>query len=117
MTNEEYVEERIEKGFKRLGLPPYMKDGVVLWVTRGIRPGGFLMAVMENSLVDAFLRADDNNTSAMRDWANFVYNDLPAGCHGSTQKVREWASMGGLKEKAAIPGEENDGQKTNQPSE
>ena len=96
MDTRTYAQEQIDKGFKDLGLPSYMKSGVELWVLNGIPAGSFLMAVMENNLMGAFSQADDNNTAMMRDWACLLYNYLPGGCHGSREKVKAWADLYGI---------------------
>jgi hypothetical protein len=75
---------------------PYMTDGLKLYVERGILPGDFLIALLSNDLLEAYRRADDNNTAAMRDWASFLHNQLPRGCHGSREAVQAWCKAGGL---------------------
>ena len=75
---------------------PYMTDGLKLYVERGILPGHFLIALLSNDLLEAYRRADDNNTAAMRDWAAFLHNQLPRECWGSPDKVLAWCKTGGL---------------------
>jgi len=96
MTKEEkevYWKDHIENGFQAYTLPPYMKDGVILWVTRGIDPGSFLMAVLENDFVNAVFKADHNNLAKLKEWAHFVYWHLPAPCHGSIERVKVWKGL------------------------
>lgn len=77
-------------------LPRYMHQGVADYILFGFPMGGFATAVFSNDLKDAFGRADEVNTAAMRDWVMFVYNEAPAKCQGSRECVREWQEAGGL---------------------
>ena len=52
--------------------------------------GGFLAAVLSNDLMNAIGRADEENRRDLFEICAYVYNDLPAPCHGSREKVREW---------------------------
>jgi len=72
-----------------------MQDSAQLYIEHGIMTGGFLTAVMENDLVEAFARADSINTEWMREWAFFLYN-APGECWGSPEKVKAWKVRGGL---------------------
>ena len=56
----------------------------------GVPTGDFLRAVLENDLMEAFGRADDDNTAALRWIVSYVYNELPAPCHGSPENVSMW---------------------------
>ena len=67
--------------------------GLWLYITRGIEPGSFLMAVLENNLMEAFGRADEMNRGSMFEICQFVYNHLPAACHGSPEKVSRWMKL------------------------
>jgi len=77
-------------------IPPHMHDAVRLYVERGIAGGSFLNAVMSNKLVDAYSRADEDNTAAMRGWAEFMHWHMPSGCWGSPEKVEAWINHRGL---------------------
>ena len=92
---------RIQEGFVKCDLPMYMQEGVIMWVVEGIPGGDFLMAVMENDLKGACMRADDNNQRRIFEWAKLLYNDLPAGCHGSKKKVAEWKGLRAMTATAA----------------
>jgi hypothetical protein len=81
---------------------PYMTDGLKLYVEHGILPGDFLTELLSNDLVEAFRRADDNNTAAMRGWVAFLYNELPRECWGSRDKVQAWCKTGGLVGQAKV---------------
>lgn len=77
-------------------LPEHMRAGARDYVERRHpNVGGFLRAVLENDLVEAFGRADEINAAAMRDWAAWLFNEAPANCWGSPDKVRAWLAASG----------------------
>ena len=77
-------------------IPKHMRSGLDLYVQRGIAPGGFLAAVLENNLMESVGRADDKNIACLPAWAQTIYNEVPSNCHGSPQAVEEWVNAGGL---------------------
>lgn len=82
------------RGLERL--PANMRDGVTRYVMHGIPGGSFMSELFANRLVQAFGRADEENTAVMRDWAGWLYNNAPRGCWGSEKAVAEWIAAGGL---------------------
>lgn len=77
-------------------VPQHMRQAVVLYIERGIGPGGFLTLLISNDLFGAFGKADDINTHAMRDWVIYFYNYAPPQCFGSPEQVKAWKESGGL---------------------
>jgi hypothetical protein len=71
-------------------IPEHIRDGMKRYIEEGIPPGGFLMAVLENNLTEAYKRADHINKERIPDIVDFVYNELPLQCWGSPNKVSEW---------------------------
>ena len=71
-------------------IPEHMRHGMKLYLEMGIMPGGFLTAVLHNNLIDAFRYADDVNIEAMRNWAQFIYWEIPSQAWGSPEKVQKW---------------------------
>jgi len=61
-----------------------------LYVNEGIRPGGFLYAVLTNDLFGAIGKADTANGAAIRDICLYIYNELPGDCWGSRDIVNKW---------------------------
>lgn len=76
--------------FDEYDIPDNMRPALLAWVNDGIRPGSFLTAVLENNLMEAVGRADSKNALHLKDYAAFIYNAVPSGCHGSAQKVDAW---------------------------
>ena len=77
-------------------IPQHMQDGLTLWVEKGVMTGHFMTAVMENDLMEAYGRADEQNQWSMRNWCVFLYSYAPRGCYGSRANVAEWRKVGGL---------------------
>jgi len=67
------------------------------YIERGILPGGFLTAVLENNLVLAAMRADNTNRHRLLDFAEFLYSEAPSICWGSRERVERWIKQGGLR--------------------
>jgi len=82
--------------FTRLKLPGHMWDGVERYLTRGIIPGDFLVAVFESNLAGAAHHADHYNQSLLYVWACFMFNAMPTACWGNPDKVQAWKKRGGL---------------------
>jgi len=77
-------------------IPEHMRDGLRLYIDRGLPPGSFLMAVLTNDLAGAFGKADLINQSKIKDYVSFLYNHAPRQCWGSVEKVDEWIKRCGL---------------------
>jgi hypothetical protein len=78
------------------GVPEHLIDGLVLYVMHGCPPGGFVEAVLSNDLMGAMSRADEHSRAGLFALCMCLYNDVPAGCHGSAAKVAGWIEHGGL---------------------
>ena len=77
-------------------LPAHMQDSARLYIEHGQPPGDFLRAVLENNLIEAFARADDENVRGMRAWVQWLYMDVPHSAWGSREIVNTWIAQGGL---------------------
>jgi hypothetical protein len=71
-------------------LPRHFYDSLKLYLEQGCQPGGFLMAVLRNDLVDAVGRADAEAEAHLRRILQFVYCSIPSPCWGSREKVEKW---------------------------
>lgn len=72
------------------GVPEHDHEGILQYVVDKVETGGFLMAVFENDLMEAFGRADAENSLALSNITTFVYNYAPAPCWGSKERVKAW---------------------------
>jgi len=85
------TERAWDEKLDKYGLP---SDGMIRYIVHRIEPGHFLTKLLENDLVGAFARADDQNSHRMKQWASFLYNEMPVRSMkhmwGSPEIVKEW---------------------------
>jgi hypothetical protein len=72
-------------------LPEHIRYGMKEYIEKGHIPGNFLVQVICNRLVHAFGAADSINTERMKDIASFMYNEAPAPCWGSEERMLKWS--------------------------
>jgi hypothetical protein len=60
------------------------------YVEQRIPTGGFLQAVLENNLQEAFGLADEDNCAMLFHICAYIYNELPSMSHGSPERVQKW---------------------------
>lgn len=77
-------------------IPEHMRNGMQLYIEKGIPPEDFLYAILSNDFMAAAGQADDINQKCLFEWASFVYNELPMNCHGNKKMVDEWIAQGGM---------------------
>lgn len=71
-----------------LHVRPDIKSALEAYAYRGHPLGGFLTAVVENNLFEALGRADSYNRATIFQITQFIYNELPSTCWGSTEIVK-----------------------------
>ena len=76
--------------FDPLHIHPSIKGGLERWADHGIRPGSFLISVLENDLFGAYQAADSDNLYALPSIVYYIRNYLPSLCYGSPGRMREW---------------------------
>lgn len=65
------------------------------YLNSGIMPGSFMNAVLENNLMEAFGRADMDNSRNLKNIVGYIYNHIPHNAWGSREKVKAYlASLG-----------------------
>ena len=64
---------------------------VVAWVLFAQPTGDFLRAVLMSNLVDAYGRADEQNTAAIPKYVSWLYNDCPSQAWG--EGCMEWGGF------------------------
>ena len=69
--------------FKHYHIPTHTQEALVNYIERGYEPGSFLYCVLSNDLRGAVSRADALNLPALKDIAQFVYNEMPDNSRGS----------------------------------
>lgn len=58
------------------GIPANTQQALTLWATRGIRPGRFLRAVLNNDLCEAVMTADADNLINLKLIVTYVTNEI-----------------------------------------
>jgi len=71
-------------------LPGGTRESIDRYVQYGIPTGGFLRAVLANDLKEACGRADVYNQVALPCIVAYLYNECPATCWGSYDRVDLW---------------------------
>lgn len=71
-------------------IPERTAQGLKRYVEDRIPPGGFLMAVLENRLLETYQRADGENRGVIPEIVNYIYTHLPYDCWGSKKAVEKW---------------------------
>ena len=74
-------------------IPAHMMDSLRRYIDDGVPTGDFLRAVLANDAANALGRADSNNMWILPVYFTFLYNEAPAGCWGSVEKVDAWLEM------------------------
>lgn len=77
-------------------VPAHMRAGIARYVIFGTLPGSFLRAVLENDLMEAGRKGDDENRRRLFDYVMFLVNYAPGGCYGSPEAMQAWARKGGV---------------------
>jgi len=90
-------EQALQERLFKVGVPEHTIGGLARYVCYGTPTGGFLQAVLENKLLQAYQRADDMNFEAMFEIVGAIYNEVPNGCHGSPEKVEAWIAHEGMR--------------------
>jgi len=82
--------EALERDLNNHKVPEGLHHGLILYLTHGIPPGSFMMAVLGNDLREACRRADLTNKYRLFDIVNFLYNCAPVSSWGSEENVMGW---------------------------
>ena len=94
-----------EYRFQQFHIPDRMMGAVRRYIEDGTPPGDFLTAVIRNDLKEACGRADEENIGNLPAYVAYFYNEAPASCWGSPEKMRDWmVSFEAKAEKNPNPG-------------
>ena len=72
------------------GIPQHMQGGIIRYYERGLSPGHFLTAVIQNNLSEAVGRADEENVQLLKAYVMWFYNQAPTGSWGSVDNYIRW---------------------------
>ena len=76
--------------FRQWYIPERMMGGLERYFESHIAPGDFLTAVLQNDLMEAMGRADDENIANLPAYAGYLYNEAPSGTYGSVENFNNW---------------------------
>jgi len=79
-------------------IPEQTQNSLKYYMLRGQPTGGFLSAVLCNNLMEAATRGDLEHRAQLVNITLWIYSHLPAGSHGSEQRVEAWIKKKGLQE-------------------
>ena len=76
--------------FRESRIPRHMVKAVLAYFNHKCPPGGFLRAVLENDLMQATRKADDENLECLHVYPAFFHNKAPDRSYGSKKLVQAW---------------------------
>lgn len=71
-------------------IPERMCEAINRYLVYHIEPGHFLRAVLENDLLKACQRADEENLRILHVYIGYLYNHAPSLAWGSPEAVEKW---------------------------
>jgi len=80
--------------FLYMRLPEDLQTSVARWIEEGNAYDlpGFMVACLQNNLMDAVARADNANFQRLPDIMRWIYCNAPIDCWGSKEKFENWRS-------------------------
>ena len=78
-------------------VPEHLRNGLRLYIEQGVKPGSFLMGVLENDLRNAIFKGDTDSLAGLRPLVLFLHNYAPGECHGNPTRVANWMISRGLR--------------------
>ena len=78
-----------QMNMRNLPCPPFVKDSLERYWEQRVPTGGFLRAVLENKLFEAFGRADLDDQRDMFHIVKWIWNNLPTNIYGSPENVKK----------------------------
>ncbi len=75
-------------------IPDHIKDQLNEYVTSGIPPSDFLLAILNNDLVKAYENSTDIELNSLTNIVNFMYNKINKNSWGSKEKVEKFIGKG-----------------------
>jgi len=76
--------------FQEFYIPERMMRSIQAYIHGRVPIERFLTAILENNLTEACHRADEENLRNLPAFVSYLYNNAPAPCWGSPEKVAEW---------------------------
>ena len=89
ISHEEFV-RRCGGSINWTKCPEHLRGSIENYFKHRVPFGNFLTAFFSNDLGMAISRADSDNSNLFNELYVFMYNELPSGCYGNKEKVRDW---------------------------
>lgn len=72
------------------GVPEHLHEGLIDYFTKGLLPGDFLRAVLNNDFVETIRRGDEVSLAHLPQIAEFMHFDAPPWAWGNHGRVLAW---------------------------
>jgi len=72
------TKENIDEKLRQYTIPSHMHSGIKSYLFDKHIQGDFLMSVFANDLAEAAVRADNINANCLKNYAFFMFNELPS---------------------------------------
>lgn len=72
-----------------LAIPGNLHAGIANYIDRGVEPGDFLRAVIQNNLKDS-IQYCSSDFEVIKDLVCFLYNEFPSLAWGSKERYDSW---------------------------
>ena len=79
--------------FRGVVLPDHLKESIDAYVNDGRPTGGFLAACIDNNLMEAVGRADEDNIQALSAIVGYLYNEVNGYCWGHDGAYKRWIEL------------------------
>lgn len=76
--------------FRQFHISVRMLDAITRYTEQGIKPGGFLTAIIQNDMRKAVRLADSENMVNLPAYSGYFEHEAPSGCHGSVEIMDAW---------------------------
>lgn len=86
----ETLASRYQQRMAECEVPMHLREGLLRYLLHHIQPGHFLVAVLENDLLEAVNRADVESMRGLVPLVRFLYMHAPRNVWGSAERVTMW---------------------------
>lgn len=88
--------QSVMKGFTTYNIPRQYQQGLLNYLYRGIRPGGWMVCVLANDLRGAIMLCEAGRLEDLRNAVLLLHAEFPDVSWGNEAKVQAWLAKGGL---------------------
>lgn len=83
-------ENMILDSLRHSEVPDNLHYGIMRYICHELQPGSYLTAVLENDLLQAINRGDDDTLKGLVATVRWLFNKAPGDCWGTPRKVYDW---------------------------